>query len=112
MGIDLLQLQNDKGGNFEAVAASQKKRNAPEELAHDVLAMYKEWTKSASLVSSSVCTQVGAAQANPSSPCNSPVRRPAAAEGGQQDSEGDRPEDEGALALLLARLSMPRRTTS
>ncbi|GAA5940428.1 hypothetical protein JCM3775_005089 [Rhodotorula graminis] len=45
MGIDLLQLQNDKGGNFEAVAASQKKRNAPEELAHDVLAMYKEWTK-------------------------------------------------------------------
>jgi len=49
MGIDLLLLQNDKGGDFEGVCASQKKRFAPEALAHDVLAMYKEWTKSASL---------------------------------------------------------------
>lgn len=48
MGIDLQLLQNDKGGNFEAVCASQKKRFAPEELAHDVLALYKEWTKSES----------------------------------------------------------------
>jgi len=45
MGIDLLLLQNDKGGDFEGVCASQKKRFAPEALAHDVLAMYKEWTK-------------------------------------------------------------------
>lgn len=47
MGIDLQLLQNDKGGNFEGVCASQKKRFASEELVHDVLAQYKEWTKSA-----------------------------------------------------------------
>lgn len=46
MGIDLQLLQNDKGGDFEGVCASQKKRFAPEELAHEVLALYKEWTKS------------------------------------------------------------------
>ncbi|GAA5983953.1 hypothetical protein JCM10908_005989 [Rhodotorula pacifica] len=45
MGIDLQLLQNDKGGDFEGVCASQKKRFAPEELAHEVLALYKEWTK-------------------------------------------------------------------
>ncbi|BGP40385.1 Cytosolic seryl-tRNA synthetase [Rhodotorula kratochvilovae] len=44
MGIDLQLLQNDKGGDFEGVCASQKKRFASEELVHDVLAMYKEWT--------------------------------------------------------------------
>lgn len=48
MGIDLQLLQNDKGGDFEGVCASQKKRFASEELVHEVLAMYKEWTKSAS----------------------------------------------------------------
>ena len=46
MGIDLQLLQNDKGGDFEGVCASQKKRFAPDELAHEVLALYKEWTKS------------------------------------------------------------------
>ncbi|GEM09769.1 serine-tRNA ligase [Rhodotorula toruloides] len=45
MGIDLQLLQNDKGGDFEGVCASQKKRFASEELVHEVLAMYKEWTK-------------------------------------------------------------------
>lgn len=46
MGIDLLLLQNDKGGDLESVIASQKKRFASEELVTEVLDMYKGWTKS------------------------------------------------------------------
>ncbi|ORY89252.1 hypothetical protein BCR35DRAFT_275684 [Leucosporidium creatinivorum] len=45
MGIDLLLLQNDKGGDLESVVASQKKRFASEELVTEVLTEYKEWTK-------------------------------------------------------------------
>lgn len=45
MGIDLLLLQNDKGGDLESVQASQKKRFASEELVTEVLTEYKEWTK-------------------------------------------------------------------
>lgn len=46
MGIDLLLLQNDKGGDLESVIASQKKRFASEELVTEVLTEYKDWTKS------------------------------------------------------------------
>ncbi|EST10197.1 Aminoacyl-tRNA synthetase, class II (G/ H/ P/ S), conserved domain protein [Kalmanozyma brasiliensis GHG001] len=41
--IDLLLLQPDKGGNPQLVKDSQKKRNAPEELVDEVLALYKNW---------------------------------------------------------------------
>ncbi len=41
--IDLLLLQPDKGGNPQIVKDSQKKRNAPEELVDEVLALYKNW---------------------------------------------------------------------
>lgn len=47
MGIDLLLLQDDKGGDLKSVIESQKKRNAPDELVAEVLAEYKDWTKSA-----------------------------------------------------------------
>ena len=44
MGIDVLMLQAEKGGDLAAVLASQKKRFASEELVNDVLALYKKWT--------------------------------------------------------------------
>ncbi|KAM0750130.1 seryl-tRNA synthetase [Meredithblackwellia eburnea MCA 4105] len=44
MGIDLLLLQESKGGDIASVIASQKKRFASEELVNEVLAMYKAWT--------------------------------------------------------------------
>ncbi|GAA5854441.1 hypothetical protein JCM8547_001823 [Rhodosporidiobolus lusitaniae] len=45
MGIDLILLQDDKGGDLKSVIESQKKRGAPDELVTDVLAQYKEWTQ-------------------------------------------------------------------
>ncbi|KAK4056687.1 Cytosolic seryl-tRNA synthetase [Microbotryomycetes sp. JL221] len=45
MGIDLLLLQNDKGGDIDSVIASQKKRFASTELVTQVFDEYKEWTK-------------------------------------------------------------------
>ncbi|GAA6028192.1 hypothetical protein JCM8097_006906 [Rhodosporidiobolus ruineniae] len=45
MGIDLNLLQDDKGGDLKAVLESQKRRGAPDNLVPEVLAEYKEWTK-------------------------------------------------------------------
>lgn len=45
MGIDLLLLQNDKGGDIDSVIASQKKRFASTELVTEVLNDYKDWVK-------------------------------------------------------------------
>ncbi|KAI5481752.1 serine-tRNA ligase [Pseudohyphozyma bogoriensis] len=45
MGIDLLMLQEEKGGDLKGVIASQKKRFAPDSLVDDVLVMYKDWVK-------------------------------------------------------------------
>jgi seryl-tRNA synthetase len=48
MGLDLLLLQDDKGGDLKSVIESQKRRFAPDTLVTEVLAEYKDWTKSAS----------------------------------------------------------------
>jgi seryl-tRNA synthetase len=45
MGIDVLALIDEKGGDLAAVRASQAKRFAPAELVDDVLEMYKGWVK-------------------------------------------------------------------
>lgn len=45
--IDLILLQEEKGGDIKAVKESQRKRNASVELVDDVLTMYKEWTRGA-----------------------------------------------------------------
>jgi len=45
MGIDLLLLQEDKGGDLKSVLASEKARFAPEGLVPEVLELYKAWTK-------------------------------------------------------------------
>lgn len=94
MGIDLQLLQNDKGGDFEGVCASQKKRFASEELVHEVLAMYKEWTKSAFSPAGIGCKRRKKTDEPLLTLC-SPIRHPAVAEGGQQDPEGHRRLHEG-----------------
>jgi hypothetical protein len=45
MGIDLLLLQEDKGGDLKSVLASEKALFAPEGLVPEVLELYKAWTK-------------------------------------------------------------------
>jgi len=45
MGIDLVLLQEDKGGDLKSVLASEKARFAPEGLVPEVLELYKAWTK-------------------------------------------------------------------
>ncbi|SGY24133.1 BQ5605_C019g09014 [Microbotryum silenes-dioicae] len=45
MGIDLHLLQAEKGGDLEAVLASEKKRFAKVDYVNPTLALYKEWVK-------------------------------------------------------------------
>ena len=45
MGIDLLLLQDDKGGDLASVKLSEQRRGGDETLVDSVLAMYKEWVR-------------------------------------------------------------------
>jgi seryl-tRNA synthetase len=45
-GIDLIHLQEKKGGDPELVRQSQRKRYAPVELVDESLALYHAWTRS------------------------------------------------------------------
>lgn len=45
MGIDILLLQEEKGGDLKSVLASEKARFAPEGLVPEVLELYRAWTK-------------------------------------------------------------------
>ena len=44
MGIDLILLQETKGGDLAAVKQSQARRFAPEGLVDEVLVLYRAWT--------------------------------------------------------------------
>ena len=45
MGIDLVLLQDDKGGDLASVRLSEQRRGGDGTLVDSVLAMYKEWTR-------------------------------------------------------------------
>ena len=45
MGIDLVLLQDDKGGDLASVKLSEARRGSDPTLVDSVFAMYKEWTK-------------------------------------------------------------------
>lgn len=44
--LDILQFIEEKGGNPEAIRVSQKARGDPVELVDEIIAEYKDWSKS------------------------------------------------------------------
>ena len=49
MTLDVLHFIDNKGGNAEEIRESQKKRGLSVELVDEVIQMYADWVKSASL---------------------------------------------------------------
>ena len=46
--LDLLDFQEDKGGDLKKLKESQRRRHAPESIVDDVLALFEDHKKSAS----------------------------------------------------------------
>lgn len=46
--LDLLDFQEDKGGDLKKLRESQRRRHAPESIVDDVLALFEDHKKSAS----------------------------------------------------------------
>ena len=44
--IDLLDFQEDKGGDLKKIRESQRRRHAPESIVDDVLALFEDHKKS------------------------------------------------------------------
>lgn len=114
MGIDLLLLQDDKGGDLQSVLASQKKRFASEELVTETLSMYKEWTKSElaltyrqSGLSADFCVRLHALVSLLSleSSCIQPYP---AAEEDERDSKANWAQEEGAGTSEQGEVGAPR----
>lgn len=53
--LDIIQFIEEKGGNPEAIRVSQKARGDSVEIVDEIIADYKEWTKSMSIDSLVVC---------------------------------------------------------
>lgn len=51
MTLDILHFIDNKGGNAAEIKESQRKRGLSEELVDEVIQMYTDWVKSASLSS-------------------------------------------------------------
>ena len=49
MTIDVLHFIDSKGGNPEEIRESQRKRGLPVEIVDEVIQMYADWVKSASV---------------------------------------------------------------
>lgn len=55
MTLDILSFIDNKGGNAEEIRESQRKRGHSVELVDEIIQMYTDWVKSASLFSVSRC---------------------------------------------------------
>ena len=48
--LDVLDFQEDKGGNLEKIRESQRRRHAPESIVDDVVALFEDHKKSTYVV--------------------------------------------------------------